>query len=196
MNDISEHLTTSESRAWLATQFVLGELNEEQTAQFDAAIRKDVALCDAVIEAARLVSGLMLAQEVVASKSVPQEVPRLAVVAPHRRGRLMAWTVVGSIVAAMTLAVISVQPESKFSKNSSFSSVLGSPATVADMETADVYVALLPEVGILEADDESDEVSADRDALNDLVAPEWLLTAVELEQQSAAESASDDADVF
>jgi hypothetical protein len=96
----------------------------------------------------------------------------------------------------MTLGVMSALTDSRFSGESSGSGRLVSLATAADVETANVYMELLPEDGAMEADDDSDEDNADRDALNDLMAPEWLLTAVELEQQSAAESPADGGEVF
>jgi len=195
MTDILEHLKTPESRAWLAMQFVLGELTDEQTAQFDAAMHNDVTLCDSVVEATRLVSGLMLAGETLAHVARPT-----VAIVPRHRSPLVAWVVGGSVVAAMTLGVMSALTDSRFPGDSSGSGRLVSLATAADVETANVYMELLPEDGAMEADednaDDSDEDNADRDALNDLMAPEWLLTAVELEQQSAAESPADGGEVF
>lgn len=196
MTDISEHLTTAESRTWLAMQFVLGELTDDQTAQFDAAMLNDPTLCDAVIEATRLTSGLMLAPEL---SSSPLPLPGLSSVrqpaSGHRRG-FVSWIVGGAVVAAMSLSVMSVLSPSKDSAGLSISGPQVALATAVDMETANVYVELLPDDGLLEADEDGVEESVDRDAMNDLMAPEWLLTAVELEQQSAAESPADEGDVF
>lgn len=191
MNDILEDLKTPESRAWLAMQFVLGELTDEQTAQFDAAMHNDVTLCDLVVEATRLIFGLMLAAE-----TSPHFARPTVAVAPRHRSPLVAWVVGGSVVAAMTLGVMSALTDSRFPGDSSGSGRLVSLATAADVETANVYMELLPEDGAMEADDVSDEDNAERDALSDLMAPEWLLTAVALEEQSAAESPADGGEVF
>ncbi|MCA9008244.1 MAG: hypothetical protein KDB01_00785, partial [Planctomycetaceae bacterium] len=48
---------------WLAMQYVLGDLTDEQTEQFELAMAEDVTLCESVLMATRLSAGIVQAYD-------------------------------------------------------------------------------------------------------------------------------------
>ncbi len=160
---------------WLALQFVLGELTEEQSEQFQLAMMEDVSLCEAVVEATRLTAGISLAcgSESVASSPVSLATLPASTVEPVRPA-FSRTIVLGAIIAmAMTvLAVVTLQnsPESALS-------VAADDATA----TADALAMLLKNDTSTYANNDFDEWSVSEDSISSLVAPEWLLTAVDLD---------------
>jgi len=192
MSGIAEQLTTVEGRDWLAMQFVLGELTELQAAEFDAALMGDPGLCDAVVNASRLMSGIALACE--SNAVVSHAADRLQSVGPQSRG-LRGRRLKLVVTAAAALGILATVVKSQLPPAASLlsSSV---QATFADVATADALVSLLPDDSMVVMDTESEEFGFAEDSLSDLAAPEWLLTAVELEQDEAADESPVDGGVY
>jgi len=187
MSEITEQLATTEGRDWLTMHFVLGELTEQQSAEFDAAMLNDSTLCDAVVHASRLMLGIALACESTPIFS-PVPVTPPVPVSSRSRGRRMGIEVIASAVMGVMAAFV----YSQFLPLSSFVPVtsLESPADV------DAFVSLLPDetTGDVGADDE--DFAFLEDSLTDLTAPEWLLTAVELEQDQTDANTPVDSNVY
>ncbi len=194
MSGIAEQLTTAEGRDWLAMQFVLGELTELQAAEFDAALMSDPGLCDAVVNASRLMSGIALACESNAVVSHLAAADRLQNVGSQSRSLLRSrFKLV--VTAAAALGVLATVVNSQLPHAASLLSSSVS-ATVADVATADALVSLLADDSTVEMDADSEEFGFAEDSLSDLAAPEWLLTAVELEQDETADESPVDGGVY
>lgn len=187
MSDIRDLMTTAEDRQWLAAQYVLGELSAVQTEAFDAALAEDSSLCELVIEATQLVSGVLLATTANADRSdktqTSARLPRTAAV--RSKGRtafvmLSTFSLLGLLVAFL----VSSGPES------------ASQLVRDDIATAEALVALLPDEEIVAVDLLSDVDAAGDESVADLVVPEWLLTAIELEQNIDGPPGAEAAEVF
>ena len=181
-----EQTNLTDSRQWLAMRNVLGELTAEQAAEFETAMTNDVSLCEAVSEAVQLFSGVVLACEAdrIAADAVS--------VAPrHQRQSRIAVFAACSALALILVVMFFTQPS-------------GNPTVVADNSAseADVLASLL-------SDELPPEISSDsevdlmlEDSLADLVAPEWLLTAIELDDalkepgEFPGQTPDDETDVF
>jgi anti-sigma-K factor RskA len=181
MSDLnSNHTDAVQSDAddaqWLATRYVLGELSDEQAETFEAAMSEDVALCEAVLQATLLNSAIALAHE-----SQPSEVPMLAritsdesplpVIATERS--MFARFGVFAATAAMVLAVLAMVMLQNYPQTEELAS--------DDDATADMLAMLLHNSSSAEMSSEIDEISLADDSVSSLVAPEWLLTAVDLD---------------
>jgi len=182
MSEIAEQLTTTEGRDWLAMQFVLGELTEQQSVEFDAALLNDSTVCDAVVNATCLMSGIALAFEptpVVSRVPVAAYMPVTArvLVTGGPRGRRVGIV----LTAAAAMGVMAAFVYSQFLPVSSFVPMT-SLATAADLDAADAFVSLLPDETPADISTDDEDFVYSEDSLADLAAPEWLLTAVELEQ--------------
>lgn len=181
-----DQMSFPDDQQWLAMRYVLNELSAEQAAVFEAAMADDVRLCEAVSETVRLCSGVMLACE--AERCSAGAVP----IAPG--GQRQSRFAVISALAALALILVVVF----------FNRPLSTPTVVAEglASEADVLVNLF-------SDEESSETTADsetdlmsEDSLSDLVAPEWLLTAIELDDalkepgEFPGQTPDDETDVF
>ncbi len=171
-------LETSEGRDWLAMQYVLAELPDDQRTAFEDAMLDDVSLCEFVVGATRLTAGLTRALAAEAKGARP-------VVKRRAMSSQVSIFVAGIVLVAFLMVVV----------RSQFGS-LNQSVTLDDSETADAFVNFL-------ADDEASLSLADvaddtdsTDSLSDLVAPEWLLTAVELENNGSPETSAEDSDVY
>lgn len=182
MDTISEQLRTAEGREWLAMLFVLGELSEDQCSQFEAAMLEDVALCEVVVEASRISAGLVLALETKPELSRP--------VAIRQRSAISRFTVFAAGTALVVLLIAVV--------NSQFFFPAGHSVVVEDADAADALVNLLSTDPPADVDAESDDEPMLDDSIADLVAPEWLLTAVDLDEAEVDgdKDADDDSAVF
>ena len=67
---------------------------------------------------------------------------------------------------------------------------------VVDSETVDAFASLLPDEIAVEIASEPNEDEYTEDQLSDLVAPEWLLTAVDLDTEDKNVPAQNDGIVF
>jgi anti-sigma-K factor RskA len=161
---------------WLAIRYVLGELSEEQSESFEAAMADDVALCEIVLQATLLNSAVALVCE-----SHHSGRPALVAIAtdesflPGIANERSAFAKFGVFAAttAMVLAVLAMV----MLQNSPHSNVLASD----DDATADMLAMLLNNASSNDFNGEFDEFSSSDDSVSSLVAPEWLLTAVDLD---------------
>jgi hypothetical protein len=166
-------------------QYVLAELSEEQMAEFESALADNVSLCEAVVEACRLSAGVTLALE-----------SERLTVHPVMISRQRSWSTRFGVLAACAslLAVLVIMAGSPVAERRS-----GMLLTLDDAAAADVLVGLLQEQLSLGIDPESDVESVPDESLSDLMAPEWLLTAVDLDERDASdddEQPADDSNVF
>lgn len=173
MNNFNDNMNTPDGREWLAMQFVLGELPACDEEQFEAALTDDLELCELVAQSAQLIAGLAAIRtttRVVASSPVVSPVASASLVSSSRR----MWSVKATLAMAMVLAVF-------FSLKSLPLELSGS--SIVELES--LSHGEMTDPGLADVDVASDEslVSTDSESrLNVLDAPEWLVTAVELEQ--------------
>ena len=167
---------------WLAMQYVLGELSDEQTELFESAMAVDVALCEAVLSATQLTCGIALACE-----SQPSTQPLIASATliatpvPYRRpafARFGVFAAAAALVLAV-LAMVTLQMRQS-----------GDDVAAVDDATADALALLLNDGEASDMNNDLDELTGSDDSVSSLVAPEWLLTAVDLD--AAAASALED----
>ena len=161
---------------WSAMQYVLGELSAEQAELFETAMADDVALCEAVIAATQLTCGIALAC------TIRPSTRSLIVVAEPVLLRRPAFACFGVFTAAVALvlaviAMVSQQPPR--SGEVDFAAV--------DDATADALVLLLDDASAIDMNAELEEWTVSDDSVSSLIAPEWLLTAVDLDAAAAAD---------
>lgn len=179
---ISKHTDTmqpGDDVQWLAMRYVLGELSDEQAETFEAAMSEDVALCEVVLQATLLNSAVALVYQ-----SQHSVMPVMAGVAgdetilPFRATDRSSFAPFGVFVAtaAMVLAVMAMV----WMQNSPQAKELASD----DDATADMLAMLLHNSSSSDLSSEVDEFSSTDDSVTSLVAPEWLLTAVDLDSAS------------
>ena len=164
---------------WSALQYVLGELSDEQTELFESAMENDVVLCEAVLAATQLTCGIALACE---SQSSTQ--PLIASVtlisAPDSFSRpAFARFGVFAAPAALVLAVLAMVTLPTRQGAGELASV--------DDATADALAMLLNDAEASEMETDLDELTGSDDSDASLVAPEWLLTAVDLDAAASSE---------
>ncbi len=167
---------------WLAMRYVLGELSDEQAESFEAAMAEDVALCEAVLQATQLNSAVALAFESQQSGwpavvGVTSDESYLPVIATNRSS--FAGFGVFAATAAMVLAILAMV----VLQNSPQAEQLASD----DDATADMLAMLLDNSSTSDTSGEFDEFSSTDDSVSSLVAPEWLLTAVDLDSDGGQE---------
>lgn len=160
-----DQMTSADDRQWLAMRYVLDELSAGQAAEFETAMADDVSLCEAVSEAVQLCAGVVLAcQADHSSEAAVRLVPRR-----QQQSRFAVFAACSAL--AMILIVLFVTRPSE------------APAVVAEgsASEADVLASLVSdELPSETSSDSEDDLMLD-DSLADLVAPEWLLTAIELD---------------
>ena len=164
---------------WCAMQYVLGELSDKQTELFEAAMADDVTLCEAVLEATRLTCGIALACKTQPStRPVIAGVTMIAVPVPFERpafARFGVFTAMAAMVLAV-LAMVPLQPRHG-----------GGELAAVDDATADALALLLDDAATNDLNPVFEEWAVSDDSISSLVAPEWLLTAVDLDAVVAAE---------
>ena len=164
---------------WLAMRYVLGELSDEQAETFEAAMSEDVALCEAVLQATLLNSAVALAYQSQHSvMPVKAEVAGDESILPFRATDRSSFAPFGvfAATAAMVLAVMAMV----WMQNSPQAEELASD----DDATADMLAMLLHNSSSSDLSSDVDEFSSTDDSVASLVAPEWLLTAVDLDSAS------------
>lgn len=162
---------------WLATRYVLGELSVAEHAAFESRLADDVAACEAVASASRLV---LAGQRAMSSGTVPASTSSLE---PAGRGRPTpaaltrsvrgAWSVVAVASAAIAVACLFLvrSPREENSVVVDASKVVSpSPAELVSLwrSGTDSVVVEPEEIEIEPGDD-------------DMAVPGWMLAAVSLE---------------
>ncbi len=163
---------------WSAMQYVLGELSDEQTELFESAMEYDVTLCEAVLAATRLTCGIALACE-----SQPSAQPLIAsvtLIAAPDSFRRPAFARFGVFAAATALVLAVLAMVTLQTRQGA-----GDLAAVDDA-TADALAMLLNDAEASEMNTDLDELTGADDSVASLVAPEWLLTAVDLDAAAAS----------
>jgi|GEM_PF-929164 len=164
---------------WSAMQYVLGELSDEQTELFETAMADDVTLCEAVLAATQLTCGIALACAMQPStQRVILDVKMIAEPVAVSRPAFASFGVFAAAVAMVltVIAMVSLQPRQG---DVDFATV--------DDATADALVLLLHDASANDMNTELEEWTVSDDSVSSLVAPEWLLTAVDLDAAAASE---------
>lgn len=184
MSDFTNRLAMTDEREWLATQYVLGELSAVEAEMFEVAMLDDADLCQLVAETSLLISGVHAA-----SHQVFQSSPKVTIGANFDRSKnRTTWPVKSALAAALLFAVsVTLRPSTDSSEGRLASADLDVLSSTEMSVAADVVESELDVVA-----DETDPNCR----LCSLDAPEWLVTAVELEQESDSGDNDDDSGVF
>lgn len=188
--------TAADDCAWRAAQYVLGELSDSDAEAFELAMLDDAELCELVLNATRLQAGVAVACRESFTDAVRPSV-RLSVVELSVVDSTKAFVAVRSQVsriavslAGLGLAGILLTFATGSGEHSS------GELTVVNAKTADALANLISE-------SESSELLALQDvdtdvdpALSEVATPEWLLTAIELEDSSGQPQSSEESDVY
>lgn len=146
--------------AWLAVQYVLGELPAEASVAFEARLADEVSLCQRVADASLLVATTKAAAPVCAP--LPVAVPR------HRRAAVAA------VAAAAVCTMLTLLPRDE------------RPAAPGESRTAAKLLSLWRGHGdALSSDADFDGVVDHAEWSNDQV-PSWMIAAVSLERRQRA----------
>lgn len=178
-------------RAWRATQYVLGELSEIDADAFELAMLDDAELCELVLNATRLQAGIAVACRESSAETAPAVVKlsvvdlALGFVAVRSRVSGIAVSLAGLGLAGILLTFATGSGEQ-------------SPGELAvvNAETADALANLISESessDLLALQDVDTDVDP---ALSEVATPEWLLTAIELEDSSGQPPSSEESDVY
>lgn len=204
-------------RLWMSMQYVLGELDEQAESQFEEQLQTDTALCECVVEAGRLVAELSIScQEYhtrMAGSSRPCEsaagsVSLRRVVSPvehsvRRSVRRLNALVVAMAIAASLLVLLlpdlsparrTVDVASGISRGGRTDDrqLSNEAVKAAAVELATSLLTLYSvddESQLQSADPEREEPEESSDS-GELLVPEWLIAAVEL-QHSHSETTPD-----
>ncbi|MEZ6033299.1 MAG: hypothetical protein R3C17_09415 [Planctomycetaceae bacterium] len=161
---------------WLAMQYVLGDLTDEQTEQFELAMVEDVTLCESVLMATRLSAGIVQAYDSqLPFQSATRSVPKAE---SPPRPRFVRFSVFAA-TAALTMVVILLVT---FGGSAQPILTAAHDDATADDATADALAMLLNNAPANEISSEFDELIEADDSISSLVAPAWLLTAVDLDE--------------
>ena len=177
-------------REWRAAQYVLGELSESDAETFELAMLDDAELCELVLNATRLQAGISVAYREIAEVAARPAVKLSVVnsVPAFSAARSQVSRIVVSL-AGLALAGILLIFSTSTGANSS------GDLAIVNAETVDALANLISESETSELL-ALQEVDSDVDpALSEVAAPEWLLTAIELEDGSGQPS-SDESDVY
>jgi hypothetical protein len=161
MNVRPEEANFAAEQSWLAMQYVLGELSESESAALESVMQHDVTLCESVADAARLCAGIALAAE-----SDRRTAGRA--VQPVTRTRFSVISACAVLVVTLIVMLLAAPMRSRVN-------VLG-------VQDSDPVFAQLDDNELSgESETELIEDLTAADSLAELVAPEWLLTAIELD---------------
>ncbi len=172
---------------WLAMRYVLGELSDEQAESFEAEMAEDIDLCEAVLQATLLNSAVALAYESQqsgspASVGIASDESSLPVVSClHVNGANRSSFARFGVFAATTAMVLAILAMVMLQNSPQVE------ALASDDATADMLAMLLDNSSSSDLSGEFDEFSSTDDSVSSLVAPEWLLTAVDLDSASGQE---------
>jgi hypothetical protein len=196
--DMTNELQTSETigtaadeRAWRAARYVLGELSDSDAEAFELAMLDDAELCELVLNATRLQAGIAVACRETSTDSVRPVVKLL--VADSTPGFVAVRSQMSRItvsLAGLGLAGILLTFATGSGERSS------GELAVVNAETVDALADLISEsetAELLALQDVETDVDP---ALSEVATPEWLLTAIELEDGSGQPQSSEESDVY
>jgi hypothetical protein len=196
--DMTNELQTSETigtaadeRAWRAARYVLGELSDSDAEAFELAMLDDAELCELVLNATRLQAGIAVACRETSTDSVRPVVKLL--VADSTPGFVAVRSQMSRItvsLAGLGLAGILLTFATGSGERSS------GELAVVNAETVDALADLISEsetAELLALQDVDTDVDP---ALSEVATPEWLLTAIELEDGSGQPQSSEESDVY
>jgi len=169
MTQFSELIRTTEGRHWLASRYLMSELTVAEADVFESAMEHDPELCEILADTVRLHAGI---QSAFADRELTQVVGSISnqVAAGKRYSRL---SVASALITAVGL-LLAIR-------------AAGVGYMVSDDATAAAYARLIAEEGQPSAA-EMEIVDLDAEVIQGLEAPEWLLSAVELESGVQNES--------
>ncbi len=164
-----------DSLNWLAVQYVLGELPENEVCAFEERLASDSAACEAVAEATRLTLALRSAVTDVVTVAAPATaIPSVRSAKPTPRGSWLALAG-ATTAAAGLLAVMSLGPNGPRQDQ------------VARVDRSASELVSLWRIGSSAAETDADESDVEvTEASPDVAVPNWLFAAVSLEQGKAA----------
>jgi hypothetical protein len=169
MTQFSELMRTQEGRQWLASRYLLSELTLAEQHVFESALEHDPELCEILSETVRLHVGI---QSAFAARAMTQFVGPVSVQA-QVRSRFSRLSVSSALITVVGL-MLAIR-------------ATGVGSVVPDEATAAAYARLISEEGQLPGA-EMETGDLDLDVIQGLEAPEWLLSAVELESGDQDES--------
>lgn len=180
----------ADERAWRAAQYVLGELSDSDAEAFELAMLDDAELCELVLNATRLQAGIAVACRETSTDSVRPVVKLLVAESAH--GFVAVRSQVSRIavsLAGLGLAGVLLTFATGFGERSS------GEMAVVNAETVDALADLISEsetAELLALQDVDTDVDP---ALSEVATPEWLLTAIELEDGGQPQS-PEESDVY
>ncbi len=183
--------TAADERAWRAARYVLGELSDSDAEAFELAMLDDAELCELVLNATRLQAGIAVACRETSTDSVRPVVKLL--VADSTPGFVAVRSQMSRItvsLAGLGLAGILLTFATGSGERSS------GELAVVNAETVDALADLISEsetAELLALQDVDTDVDP---ALSEVATPEWLLTAIELEDGSGQPQSSEESDVY
>jgi anti-sigma-K factor RskA len=188
--------TAADDRAWRAAQYVLGELSDSDAEAFEQIMLDDADLCELVLNATRLQAGIAVACRESSTDSV-RPLVKLSVVKLSVVDSTPAFAAVRSQVSriAVSLAGLGLAGILLTFATGSGEQSSGELAVV-NAETADALANLISEsetselLALQDVDTDVDPV------LSEVATPEWLLTAIELEDSSGQPQSSEESEVY
>jgi anti-sigma-K factor RskA len=188
--------TAADDRAWRAAQYVLGELSDSDAEAFEQIMLDDADLCELVLNATRLQAGIAVACRESSTDSV-RPLVKLSVVKLSVVDSTPAFAAVRSQVSriAVSLAGLGLAGILLTFATGSGEQSSGELAVVS-AETADALANLISEsetselLALQDVDTDVDPV------LSEVATPEWLLTAIELEDSSGQPQSSEESEVY
>jgi anti-sigma factor RsiW len=167
-------IQSNDALAWLAMQYVLGELPEIELSAFEERLASDFAACEAVADSTRLMLTLQSAVTEAATVALPE--------IENRSGRSAKTTPRGSwlalagatAAAAVLLAAMSLGPNRPRQDQ----------LARADRSASELVSLWRSSSATAEADTDELEVEV-AESNHDVAVPNWLFAAVSLEQSKA-----------
>lgn len=152
-------------RFWSAVLYALGEGSADERSLFEDQLSRDESLCDLLVQAVHLMETTRLSQRQSLLGTVP-----LTNTGTRTAGRIGTVTAIASLAGLFLLACASGN-------------------SVDTLQDAEVVSSMLSSVRIDDADDIDAELG---EWTSDLNAPNWLLTAVEIDDKFSADSEDPD----
>jgi len=169
---------------WLATQYVLGELPEDERGAFELRLADDPAACEAVVEASRMRLALhTVLAEAALMKSGAQPVSRQLSrsVAPTARS---SWLAVGVAMAAVACLFIALV----FWPQKPGDPVVAGSSLPGGVDHSAVELVTLWRNGMKSSEEQADDADGDLHVPSaDVAVPDWLFAAVSLEQHGTVD---------
>lgn len=172
----------ADAGAWLATRYALGEMTDAELEEFERRLLTDVAICDEVVSAVQMLSAVAMVEASTLSRR--SDGGNSITVAPRSAPRSVRAHRTTTAIVAVSCAVVLLATFVMMSSGPS------TPELALDAEGADVFLQLMAEdSGRSLAEDVSDETVFD-DLAEELIAPEWLLTAIDLDEADGGKAES------